>query len=82
MPGRTGVQSSPYPFGLLASLAAHPNGICRNVAEKPLQIGWRIPVLHAAVYATYANQLTGIMSLESVHALGRCFPLCSGTGTK
>jgi hypothetical protein len=34
-----------------------------GVAEEPLQIGWRIPVLHAAMDASNANQLTGLMSL-------------------
>jgi hypothetical protein len=59
-------------------LAAHPNDICRNVAEKPLQIGWRIPVLHSAVDANNANQLTGIMSIGEPPSARRCFPLCSG----
>jgi hypothetical protein len=49
---RTSVQSSPVFFRPSASLAAHPNGICRNVAEKPPQIGWRIPPLHAAMDAS------------------------------
>ena len=59
--GGRAFEACAYPLGFLASFAAHPNGICRNVAEKPLQISWRIPALHTAMDASNANQLTGIM---------------------
>jgi hypothetical protein len=62
-------------FGIARN--AHPDRICRNVAEELLQIARRIPALHAAMDAANANELTGFVRFAERPGAGLFNPLDS-----